>query len=152
MSSTARTNQLLHHAELLLAQEGGSDEQAMARRMALEEAALATLELALESLLREVTEHTNRTLEGWRAWFEATDVQVAELERLRALADREESWLDVLLKQLAALHADSGAASRRQITGLIASGQAPDLADQLRWCHREFKALLPDLREGSQEW
>ncbi|WP_110687506.1 DUF6586 family protein [Salinicola aestuarinus] len=152
MSSPARTNQLLHHAELLLAEEGGSDEQVMARRMAFEEAALATLELALDSLLREVTEHTSQTLGGWRAWFEARDVQVAELDRLRELAAAEESWLAVLLTHVESLHADRGASSRRPQKGLIASGQSPALADQLCWCHREFKALLPSLREGSQEW
>ncbi|WP_110664864.1 DUF6586 family protein [Salinicola halophilus] len=152
MSSPARTNQLLHHAELLLDAEAGDDEQAMARRMALEEAAVATLELAVDALLREVTEHTNRALDGWRAWFAATDMRVAELERLRELAADEQSWLAVLLKHADALRSDRGAASRGQRTGLIVSGSAPALTDQLRWCHREFKALLSSLREGSLEW
>ncbi|WP_110600184.1 DUF6586 family protein [Salinicola lusitanus] len=152
MTSPARTNQLLYQAELLLAIEPGDDEQAMARRMALEEAALGQLELALNALLREVTEHTDLAHDDWRAWLGATSVSVAELERLRALAGDSESWLSLLLSRLAALHGDDGAARRDTRVGLIASGGEPALGDALRWCVVEFKALLPDLREGSREW
>jgi len=155
MSSVARTNQLLYQVELLLADAGnaehtGDDEHAMARRMALEEAALGQLELALNAVLREVTEHTDIPHAGWREWLRAS-VNVAELERLRALAGDPESWLAVLLARLEALHGDEGVARRRPQAGLIAGG-APALIDELRWCHREFKALLPSLREGSLEW
>lgn len=156
MSSVARTNQLLYQAELLLAlvDDGGAghDEHAMARRMALEEAALGQLELALDALLREVTEHTDLPHDGWRVWLATETASVAELERLRALAAQPESWLMVLLERLRALHGDDGAARRNRQAGLIASGGAPALADTLRWCHGEFKALLPALREGSSEW
>lgn len=157
MSSVARTNQLLYQVELLLAlvdgsREAGHDEHAMARRMALEEAALGQLELALDALLREVTEHTDLPHDGWRDWLPNATASVAELERLRTLAGQPESWLAVLLDRLRALHGDEGAARRDRQTGLIASGGAPPLADTLRWCHREFKTLLPALREGSSEW
>lgn len=156
MSSGARTNQLLYQVELLLADAGndghaGDDEHAIARRMALEEAALGQLELALNALLREVTEHTGVSGRGWREWLQVTTVSVAELERLRTLAETPESWLAILLVRLEALHGDEGAARRLPQAGVIATG-APALVDELRWCHREFKALLPSLREGSLEW
>ncbi|WP_110655916.1 DUF6586 family protein [Salinicola halimionae] len=158
MTSPARTNQLLYQAELLLtlgmveAQKPDRDEHATARRMALEEAALGQLELALNALLREVTEHTDLTHDDWRAWLQATTIHVAELERLRTLADEPESWLAILLERLRALHGDEGAARREAPRRLIASAGEPMLAETLRWCHREFKTLLPSLREGSSEW
>ncbi|MAM57455.1 MAG: hypothetical protein CMN25_08990 [Salinicola sp.] len=152
MTSPARTNQLLYQAELLLAIEPGDDEHAMARRMALEEAALGQLELALDALLREVTEHTDLPHDGWRAWLGATSVSVAELERLRGLAGDPDSWLALLLSRAQALHGDDGASRRAARSGLIASGGEPALGDTLRWCLGEFKALLSDLREGSSEW
>ncbi|MGQ7242714.1 DUF6586 family protein [Salinicola sp. V024] len=159
MTSVARTNQLLYQADLLLAlgadgqnEEVNRDEHATARRMALEEAALGQLELALNALLREVTEHTDLTHDDWRAWLQATSVPVAELERLRSLADDAESWLAMLLERLRALHGDEGAARREAPRRLIASAGEPTLAETLRWCHREFRALLPSLREGSSEW
>jgi len=152
MTPLARTNQLLYQTELLLAIEAGGDEHAMARRMALQEAALGQLELALDAVLREVTEHTDLPYEGWRAWLQATTVNVAELERLRALASAPGSWLSVLLKHLQALHGNDGAARRDVRTGLIASAGESSLGDTLRWCYCEFKALLPSLREGSSEW
>ncbi|WP_110641319.1 DUF6586 family protein [Salinicola sp. CPA57] len=152
MTSPARTNQLLYQAELLLAMEAGDDEHAMARRMALEEAALGQLELALNAVLREVTEHVDLDLENWRAWLQATAVNVAELERLRALAGETGSWLAILLERLQALHGDDGAARRDARAGLIASAGEPSLGDTLKWCHRQFKMLLPALREGSSEW
>lgn len=151
MNPAARTNQLLYQVELLLEQSVGNDEHAVARRMALEEAALGQLELALDALLREVTGHAEVTHDGWRAWLSST-VNVAELERLRGLASAPESWLAVLLTRLEALHGDDGAARREARRDLIASASAPPLGDQLGWFHREFKALLPSLREGSLEW
>ena len=54
MTSRGRTNQLLYHAELLLGAEVKDDEHAAARRMAHEEGALATLEMALNAALREL--------------------------------------------------------------------------------------------------
>lgn len=152
MTSVARTNQLLYQAELLLTIKPGDDEHATARRMALEEAALGQLELALDSVLREVTEHTDLPHEGWQTWLRATGGNVAELERLRALSRDPESWLGILLARLQALHGADGVARRDARAGLIASAGAPSLGDTLRWCHREFKALLPALREGSSEW
>ncbi len=66
MNPRSRTNQLLYQAELLLDVAPGSDEHAQARRMAAEEGALALIELALESLLREVTEHARLERHDWR--------------------------------------------------------------------------------------
>jgi len=159
VTSLARTNQLLYQVELLLAlgadaqtEKSGRDEHAMARRMALEEAALGQLELALNAVLREVTEHTDLHHDDWRGWLQATTIHVAELERLRALVHDPESWLAMLLERLRALHGDDGAARREMQPRLIASAGEPTLAETLRWCHREFKSLLPALREGSSEW
>nr|WP_286009658.1 DUF6586 family protein [Salinicola sp. S1-1-2] len=137
---------------MLLAQSPGDDEHAPARRMALEEAALGQLELALDALLREVTSHTDLLRNGWRQWLADTTVNVAELSRLRELANTDGSWLACLLQRLDALHGDDGASRREPAAGMIASAATVPLARELAWCHRELKALLPGLREGSYEW
>lgn len=152
MTPAGRTNQLLYQAELLLTLSPESDdEHAEARRRALEEGALATLELALNSLLREVTEHAHLEYHDWRQLL-GGDEPVAELTQLRALAERPESWLAVLLVRLEALHGVEGAARREAGGGLIAVSAGEPLARELAGCLKEFKALLPTLRETSQEW
>ncbi|GAA0557481.1 DUF6586 family protein [Halomonas salifodinae] len=152
MTPAGRTNQLLYQAELLLTQPPAEvDEHEEARRRALEEGALATLELALNSLLREVTEHARLEHHDWRELLDG-DEPVAELTQLRALAERPESWLAVLLVRLEALHGVEGAARREAAGGLIAASAGEPLARELAGCLKEFKALLPALRETSQEW
>ncbi|MCE8014701.1 hypothetical protein HOP62_01260 [Halomonas sp. MCCC 1A17488] len=154
MSPRARTNQLLYQAELLLAVPPGEDEHAEARRMATEEAALALTELALESLLREVTEHARLERHDWRDLLGAEGAGIAELHRLRELAMRPESWLGWLLQRIEALHASEGVARRRNSSqqGLIAVGSGAALGDELRACLREAKSEIAALRETSEEW
>lgn len=154
MTLRARTNQLLYQAELLLDTPPGSDEHADARRMAAEEGALALTELALESLLREVTEHARLTRHDWRELLDPQGESVAELHRLRELASRPESWLSWLLSRLEALHENGGVARRRgpAAPGLIAVGGAAALADELRTCLSEAKREVAALRETSEEW
>lgn len=66
----------------------GDDEHAPARQMALEESALALFELALESLLREVTEHARLPEHRWSVLLASDGPALAELQRLRDLAAR----------------------------------------------------------------
>ncbi|TFH88139.1 hypothetical protein EQG41_04345 [Billgrantia azerbaijanica] len=154
MTPRGRTNQLLYQAELLLEMPPGDDEHAEARRMAVEEGALAMAELALESLLREVTEHARLDRHDWRELLGPDGAGIAELHRLRELAGRDGSWLAWLLARLAALHEPDGVARRSSgaAQGLIAVGSGAALADELRWCLGEAKAELAALRETSQEW
>lgn len=154
MTPRSRTNQLLYQAELLLETGAGSDEHAEARRMAAEEGALALAELALQSLLREVTEHALLERHDWRELLGPEGCSLAELHRLRELASREDSWLAWLLPRLEALHGSDGVARRSggAAQGLIATGSGAALADELRWCLREAKAEIAALRETSQEW
>lgn len=154
MTPRSRTNQLLYQAELLLETGPGGDEHAEARRMAAEEGALALTELALQSLLREVTEHALLERHDWRELLGAEGRSLAELHRLRELASREDSWLAWLLARLEALHGSDGVARRTSgaAQGLIATGSGAALADELRWCLREAKAEIAALRETSQEW
>lgn len=154
MTPAGRTNQLLYQAELLLTlSPDDDDEHAEARRRALEEGALATLELALNSLLREVTEHARLEHHDWRQLLDTDATPVAELTQLRALAEVPESWLARLLVRLEALHGVEGAARREAVAnGLIAVSAGEPLARELAGCLKAFKALLPALRETSQEW
>lgn len=153
MSPRARTNQLLYQAELLLEVPPGNDEHREARRMATEEGALALLELALESLLREVTEHAQLAHHGWRELLGPEGAGIAELHRLRELATRPESWLARLLARLEALHDSDGVARRTTATqGIIAVGSTAALGEELRDCVREAKREIAALRETSQEW
>ncbi len=154
MTPRSRTNQLLYQAELLLEMPGGNDEHAEARRMAVEEGALALFELALESLLREVTEHARLERHEWRELLGADGAGIAELHRLRELAAQPDSWLSWLIGRLQALHASDGVARRRSgaAAGLIAVGSGATLVDELRWCIGAAKAELEALRETSQEW
>ena len=85
MNARSRTNQLLYQAELLATLPAGSDEHAPARQMALEESALALFELALESLLREVTEHARLSEHRWTVLLAQDGPALAELQRLRDL-------------------------------------------------------------------
>lgn len=153
MTLRGRTNQLLYQAELLLDTPVGEDEHAVSRRLALEEGGLALLELALNSALRELTEHAMLERHDWRELL-VDDVQrLAELERLRELAQRDGSWLAILLQRLGALHDAEGAARREaSSSSLIATAERTSLADELRWCVREFKAELSAMRETSFEW
>jgi hypothetical protein len=150
----SRTNQLLYQAELLLDTPPGDDEHAEARRMAAEEGALALAELALQSLLREVTEHARLERHEWRELLGAEGAGIAELHRLRELAARPDSWLAWLIGRLEALHSSDGVARRRSgaAAGLIAVGSGVALGDELRWCLAEAKAELAALRETSEEW
>ncbi|MBF8221301.1 DUF6586 family protein [Halomonas sp. 328] len=153
MTPAGRTNQLLYQAELLLTQPpAAADEHGDARRRALEEGALVTLELALNSLLREVTEHARLPHHDWRALLGADAAPVAELAQLRALAEAPDSWLARLLARLEALHGVEGAARREASSQLIAVSAGVPLAQELAGCLKAFKALLPALRETSQEW
>ncbi|WP_300273400.1 DUF6586 family protein [Halomonas sp.] len=154
MTPRARTNQLLYQAQLLLATPAGDDEHAEARRMAAEEGALAFLELALESLLREVTEHARLPGHAWRELLGPEGAEIAELHRLRELAAQPGSWLARLVTRLEALHSDDGAARRRSeaAAGLIAVGGPAELGDELADCLAEAKAEIAALRETSQEW
>ncbi|MFY0990374.1 DUF6586 family protein [Halomonas sp. C05BenzN] len=154
MTPRSRTNQLLYQAELLLDTLPGDDEHAEARRMAAEEGALALFELALQSLLREVTEHARLERHEWRELLGPEGAGIAELHRLRELAARPDSWLAWLVVRLEALHSSDGVARRTSgaAAGLIAVGNATALGDELRWCLAEAKAELAALRETSQEW
>lgn len=153
MTPRSRTNQLLYQAELLLQVPAGDDEHAEARRMAAEEGALALVELALQSLLREVTEHARLPGHDWRELLGREGGGIAELQRLRDLAAREGSWLHWLVARLEALHGDDGAARRRgAAAGLIAVGGSGELGSGLDDCLRQAKAEIAALRETSQEW
>nr|WP_299242713.1 DUF6586 family protein [uncultured Halomonas sp.] len=156
MTPRGRTNQLLYQAELLLAVPGGDDEHAAARRMASEEGTLALLELALDAALREVTEHARLARHDWRELLlereEGESENIAEVERLRTLAKMPDSWLNLLILRLDALQSVEGAARREVSQSLIVAADRKVLADELRWCIEQFKALLLDLRETSIEW
>ncbi|MBB3332194.1 hypothetical protein BDK63_003088 [Halomonas campaniensis] len=154
MTPRSRTNQLLYQAELLLDTPPGDDEHAEARRMAAEEGALALAELALQSLLREVTEHARLERHAWRELLGTEGAGIAELHRLRELAARPDSWLAWLVGRLEALHSSDGVARRRSgaAAGLIAVGSGAALGDELRWCLAEAKAEIAALRETSEEW
>lgn len=153
MTLRGRTNQLLYQAELLLDTPAGDDEHAVARRLALEEGALALLELALNSALRELTEHAGLARHDWRELLLDEARRLAELERMRELAQREQSWLALLLKHLQALHGEEGAARRESSSpALIATAERMTLLDELRGCVQEFKTELAAMRETSFEW
>lgn len=152
MSDQGRTNQLLYQAFLLLEGPEGDDEHAEARRMALEESALVMLELALESLIREIA-HTCRWPEiPWREVLAHPPARVAEIEQLREQLTDPRSWLARLICHIDRLHGAEGAAQRRRRTALIASSQQPALGHELVECLDAFRALLPRLRETSHEW
>jgi hypothetical protein len=147
----SRTNQLLYQAELLLDSPRVDDEHEESRRMAAEEGALALGELALESLLREVTEHALLERHDWRELL-GQGTGIAELQRLRELASRPDTWMAWLLDRLEALHGTEGVARRTAASGLITSGSGAPFADQLRWCLGEAKREAAALRETSEEW
>ncbi|AVV33437.1 hypothetical protein C8233_06850 [Halomonas sp. SF2003] len=159
MSQRARTNQLLYQAELLLAQSAasGDDEHAVARRMAGEEGALALLELALASLLEECAV-TARWPEGsWRERLASPPTPIAEVEQLRSLLERPDSWLSELVADVTRLHEEGGAARREESRSrgdglIIAAASSASLAERLSAAVTAFKALLPQLRESSVEW
>lgn len=157
MTPRARTNQLLYQAELLLAVAPGDDEHAEARRMAAEEGAMALLELALASLVRELTELTEHALptsDDWRTLLLSDEPRLAELERLRSLAERPDSWLARLLARLEALHSSDGVARRSGgvAQGMIAVGGGDDLGMELLDCLNEAKREIGALRQTSEEW
>ncbi|MBS9404009.1 hypothetical protein KG088_10240 [Halomonas sp. TRM85114] len=154
MTPRSRTNQLLYQAELLLQTPPGTDEHGESRRMAAEEGALALTELALESLLREVTEHARLGRHDWRELLGDEGAGIAELQRLRELVSRPDSWLAWLVVRLEALHGSDGVARRSSgaAQGLIATGSGAALGEELAWCLGEAKAELAALRETSEEW
>ena len=155
MTPRARTNQLLYQAELLLDAPARDDEHAESRRMAQEEGALALLELALEALLRDVTEHAHLAEHDWQELLLGPQrLAVAEVQRLRVLADDGDTWLGWLVDRLSALHGDGGVARRRDTgsTQLISIAGQALLGDELRSCVRDAKREIAALRETSEEW
>ncbi|WP_129138728.1 DUF6586 family protein [Modicisalibacter coralii] len=152
MTPRGRTNQLLYQAELLLEAPVGDDEHAVARRMAQEEGALATLGLALDATLRELTEHAALARHDWRELLGPQAEGVAELRRLRALREDPESWLAGLCQRLDALAGVDGVARRERSESLIVAADRIALGDELRGFLRAFKAELTALRETSFEW
>ena len=155
MTPRGRTNQLIYQAELLLDSPPGNDEHAMARRMALEEGALALLELALNTALRELTEHAQLPRHDWRELLSVAETehqQIAELARLREMARDPQSWLAVLIAHIDALQDTGGVARREAAESLIVAADRVALASELRWCMNEFKTSLSGLRETSIEW
>lgn len=153
MTPRGRTNQLLYHAQLLLDTAWADDEHTDARRMAHEEGALATLELALNAALRELTEHAQLSRHDWRELLADQGPSLAGVVQLRELARREGSWLERILAHLESLH-DIEGASRRRAGGssMIASASGMALSDELDECIAGFKAQLDELRETSEEW
>ncbi|WP_075881141.1 DUF6586 family protein [Vreelandella massiliensis] len=153
MTPRARTNQLFYHAELLIMTPVTDDEHAIPRRMALEESALALLELAIESLLKEVTEHARLEEHRWPLLLAADGPSVAELQRLRDLAADADSWLGWLIFQLQRLHSSEGAAKRpTHNPTMIALGSQALFADELLACINSAKQEMAALRETSAEW
>ncbi|EPC03500.1 hypothetical protein L861_18345 [Litchfieldella anticariensis FP35 = DSM 16096] len=154
MTPRGRTNQLLYQAELLLDTMAGDDEHAVSRRLASEEGALALIELALNSALRELTEHAMLERHDWRELLVEDERRLAELERLRELVRRDGSWLALLLQRIERLHGVEGAARRESSISpaLITTAERLSLADELRWCVEEFKRELASMRETSFEW
>ncbi|MCK0714313.1 DUF6586 family protein [Chromohalobacter sarecensis] len=153
MTPRGRTNQLLYHAQLLLDTAWADDEHTDARRMAHEEGALATLELALNAALRELTEHAQLSHHDWRELLADQGPALAGVVQLRELARREDSWLARLLARLESLH-DIEGASRRRTGGssMIASVSGMALSEELDACIAAFKTQLDELRETSEEW
>lgn len=153
MSSRSRTNQLLYQAELLVSMPHGDDEHAAARQMALEEGALALFELALSSLLREVTEHARLDERRWQVLLAHDGPALAELQRLRDLKEQPESWLNWLTMQLERLHSSDGAARRSvQNPAMIAVVSQVALRQQLLENLLAAKREIGALRETSMEW
>lgn len=153
MSSRSRTNQLLYQAELLVTMAPGDDEHAAARQMALEESALALFELALSSLLREVTEHARLEEQRWNVLLAQDGPALAELQRLRDLKEKPDSWLNWLTMQLERLHSSDGAARRSvQNPAMIAVGSQIELRQQLLENLLAAKREIGALRETSMEW
>lgn len=153
MSPRSRTNQLLYQAELLISMPTGSDEHSPARQMAIEEGALALFELALNSFLKEVTEHARLDEHYWQRLLANDGPTVAELQRLRDVKGQPESWLGWLTGQLERLHSDEGAARRSvQNPSMIAVGSQTTLAEQLLDSLQAAKQEMAALRETSQEW
>lgn len=153
MSARSRTNQLVYQAELMMGLPVGDDEHAAARQMALEEGALALFELALVSLLKEVTEHARLPDHDWRRLLASDGPALAELQRLRDELQRPDSWLAWLVGQLEKLHGDEGAA-RRQVhnPAMIAVGAQASLGEQLLEHLQAAKREIAMLRETSVEW
>lgn len=153
MNARSRTNQLLYQAELLATLPAGDDEHAPVRQMALEESALALFELALESLLREVTEHARLPDHRWTVLLAQEGPELAELQRLRDLAAQPESWLNWLVLQLERLHSNDGAARRTTHNpAMIAVGDEAGLPQQLLDNLQAAKREIGALRETSLEW
>ncbi len=153
MSPRSRTNQLLYQAELLVGLPTGDDEHAYARQAAIEESALALFELALNSLLKEVTEHARLDDHDWQRLLANDGPAVAELQRLRDAMQQHDSWLYWLVAQLEKLHSDEGAARRTvQNPAMIAIGSQMTLAEQLLGNLTAAKQDIASLRETSQEW
>lgn len=153
MSPRARTNQLLYQAELLVGLPLGDDEHAPARQMAIEESALALFELALNSMLKEVSEHARLESHYWQQLLASDGPAVAELQRLRDLMHQPESWLYWLTAQLERLHSSEGAAKRRMVNpSMIAIGSQAPLTEQLLTHLAAAKQEIAALRETSQEW
>lgn len=153
MTPRSRTNQLLYQAELLLGLPAGNDEHTASRRMAGEEGALALLELSLNAALRELTEHARLARHDWRELLSNGSEAIAEVRRLHELKETPDSWLSVLTARIEAMHSVDGAARRENGEDtLIVAADRQVLADELRWCLREFKTSLSELRETSVEW
>ncbi|MFC7367184.1 MULTISPECIES: DUF6586 family protein [Vreelandella] len=153
MSPRSRTNQLLYQAELLTHLSIADDEHSVASQMAIEESALALFELALNSLLKEVTEHARLDSHNWQRLLASDGPAVAELQRLRDTMQRQDSWLCWLVGQLEKLHSDEGAARRAvQSPSMIAVGSQLSLTEQLLDNLQAAKHDIASLRETSQEW
>lgn len=153
MNARSRTNQLLYQAELVAALPAGDDEHAPSRQMALEESALALFELALESLLREVTEHARLPEHCWNVLLAQEGPALAELQRLRDLKTQPDSWVNWLVGQLERLHSDEGAARRATHNpAMIAVGNQVGLRQQLLDNLQAAKREIGALRETSLEW
>ncbi|MCA0917527.1 MULTISPECIES: DUF6586 family protein [Halomonas] len=151
----ARTNQLLYQVELLLATPVRDDEHQDAHRRACEEGALALFGLALDALLRDVSEHAHLVEHDWHTMLVGDRYpDIAEVRRLRELANDRDSWLGRLISYLDALESDGGASQGTSVgpPGVIAVGGRRDLRQDLRDCLTMAKAEIATLRQTSEEW
>ncbi|ANF57888.1 DUF6586 family protein [Halotalea alkalilenta] len=151
MEARRRTNQLLYRADLLLGQPAVGDvEQQLvdARRAALEEGALALIDLALDALVAELLRLPTWPQGGWRSGLIQGADDNAELSRLSAALLSPEGELRALGESLEALRGFEVKAPVRP--GMIAVGNAQRPSVEMSLVR--LKALTNELRESALEW
>lgn len=144
----AQARRWLYQAELLVALPAGHDEQAIARRRALDEAAVAMVVQALQGFVIELVTLPPAQVPAWPDVLALLPEGCAERERLQSVLVSPDGELYRLHLACCAWQTGQPLPQRKPAQMIASSGRSLPLDEGIS----RLKQLMQALRESAQQW